>query len=246
LNKTVTAGSETITAQGFKYKKTSTSTWSTSDNGSLTGLTANTQYEFYAYATTASGTIEGSTRTFTTSAVPYVVPPTVTTLPATYITETSAILNKTVIVGDETIIEQGFNIKEKSASTWFTFVAAEERLDLIDFAANTEYEFYAYATTASGTVEGNTRTFRTLITTDIEKVQNPSISIFPNPTNNQITITSDQWDASDKVEIYNVNGGLVGVYDVSGGTSTTINIAHLSAGTYIVKMVNKAVKIVKP
>ncbi|GHT01699.1 hypothetical protein AGMMS49525_03180 [Bacteroidia bacterium] len=67
LNKSVSAGSETITSQGFKYKKTSASSWTTSTTGSLTGLTAGTQYQFYVYATTASGTINGTTLTFTTT-----------------------------------------------------------------------------------------------------------------------------------------------------------------------------------
>ena len=66
LNKTVAQGSETITEQGFKYKMTSDITWQTSTTGSLTGLTPNAQYQFYAYATTATDTYNGSTLTFKT------------------------------------------------------------------------------------------------------------------------------------------------------------------------------------
>ena len=68
LNKTVTAGTETITEQGFKYKKTSETTWETSTTGVLTDLTQNTQYEFYAYATTETyASINGETLTFLTT-----------------------------------------------------------------------------------------------------------------------------------------------------------------------------------
>ena len=68
LNKTVTEGSETITEQGFKYKKTADATWLTSATGTLTGLTPNTQYEFYAYAVTATyPSTNGATLTFTTA-----------------------------------------------------------------------------------------------------------------------------------------------------------------------------------
>jgi uncharacterized repeat protein (TIGR02543 family) len=71
------------------------------------------------------------------------------------------------------------------------------------------------------------------------------LQIYPNPVSDQLTVAGDQWNAGDKVEIYNVNGGLAGVYNVSGGASTTINIANLPAGVYIVKVGNKAAKIVK-
>ncbi|GHV08547.1 hypothetical protein FACS1894160_3010 [Bacteroidia bacterium] len=67
LNKTVTSNGATVTAQGFKYKKTSGTAWQTSLDGNLAGLTAATQYQFYAYATTASATFTGSTLDFTTT-----------------------------------------------------------------------------------------------------------------------------------------------------------------------------------
>jgi uncharacterized repeat protein (TIGR02543 family) len=69
---------------------------------------------------------------------------------------------------------------------------------------------------------------------------------YPNPVvNEQFTMDNGQLSAGEKIEIYNVNGALVGVYDVSGSESTTINIANLPAGTYIVKVGTKAAKIVK-
>jgi hypothetical protein len=72
------------------------------------------------------------------------------------------------------------------------------------------------------------------------------LQIYPNPTiNEQLTIDNGQLPAGSKVEIYSVNGGLVGVYDVSDGKSTTLNLSHLSQGTYIVKVGNKAAKVVK-
>ena len=66
LNKSVSAGSQTITSQGFEYRVSGASSWSTSTTGNLTGLSANTTYQFRAYATTASGTTYGNTLTFTT------------------------------------------------------------------------------------------------------------------------------------------------------------------------------------
>jgi hypothetical protein len=72
------------------------------------------------------------------------------------------------------------------------------------------------------------------------------LQIYPNPViNGQLTMDNGQLKAGDKVEIYNVNGGLTGVYNVSGGASTAISIGHLPAGIYIVKVGNRAAKIVK-
>ncbi|MDR1847987.1 MAG: fibronectin type III domain-containing protein, partial [Bacteroidales bacterium] len=157
LNSTITAGSETITAQGYQWRQQGTSTWSTSSNGLLTGLTANTTYEFYAYATTASGTTDGSTLNFTTLNVS-VVPPTVLTEAADNITQTSATLHSTITAGNETITAQGYQWRQQGTSTWST---SSDGL-LTGLTANTTYEFYAYATTASGTTDGSTLNFTTL------------------------------------------------------------------------------------
>jgi hypothetical protein len=53
-----------------------------------------------------------------------------------------------------------------------------------------------------------------------------------------------QWNAGDKAEVYNVNGVLVYSSSVAGSLSQ-INLSHLPAGTYIVKVGNKAAKVVK-
>ena len=74
LNGTITAGSEAITAQGFKYKATTATDWTTvSATGTtltvtVNNLTAETTYEYKAFATTASETVEGEVMNFTTLA----------------------------------------------------------------------------------------------------------------------------------------------------------------------------------
>jgi hypothetical protein len=55
-----------------------------------------------------------------------------------------------------------------------------------------------------------------------------------------------QWNTGDKVEIYNVNGTKVFETSLSiVNYPLSINIGHLPAGTYIVKVANKAAKVVK-
>ncbi|MEE1111671.1 MAG: fibronectin type III domain-containing protein, partial [Bacteroidales bacterium] len=168
LNGTITVGSEAITAQGFKYKAQSASSWTTvSATGTtisavVNGLTAQTAYVFKAFATTASGTVEGTEMTFTTSAAP-IVAPVVVTSAATGVDHQSAILNGTITAGSETITAQGFQYKAQSATTWSEVSATGTTISAVvnGLTEQTTYIFKAYATTASGTVEGNEMTFTT-------------------------------------------------------------------------------------
>ena len=170
LNGTITAGSETITAQGFMYKATAAVDWTTVNatgttiSATLTALTAETEYTFKAFATTASGTVEGEAMTFTTTAAPVViVAPEVVTLAASEITHESAVLNGTIIAGSEEITAQGFMYKATAAADWTTVAATGANITatLTALTAETEYTFKAFATTASGTVEGETMSFTT-------------------------------------------------------------------------------------
>jgi len=79
LSATFTDGGSAVTATGFKYATNAALTGATSVagsgttspfTGSLTGLTASTQYWAVGYATNAVGTSYGDTITFTTSAPP--------------------------------------------------------------------------------------------------------------------------------------------------------------------------------
>ncbi|MDR3327809.1 MAG: choice-of-anchor J domain-containing protein [Prevotellaceae bacterium] len=71
LNKTVTSGTEPVTAEGWRYKAQAAADWIdiTDDNGDLTALLANTTYDFFAYALAASEIFTGDTLSFTTLTV---------------------------------------------------------------------------------------------------------------------------------------------------------------------------------
>ncbi|GHT65660.1 hypothetical protein FACS189452_00160 [Bacteroidia bacterium] len=79
-----------------------------------------------------------------------------------------------------------------------------------------------------------------------------ALHIYPNPVSDQLTVTSDQWNAvgagsaRPSIEIYNVNGTKVFETPLSiVNYPLSINIAHLPAGIYIVKVGNKVAKVVK-
>ncbi|MDR1725196.1 MAG: T9SS type A sorting domain-containing protein [Bacteroidales bacterium] len=261
LNKTVTAGTETITSQGFKYKQSSASSWTdvtvTSSSYNLSGLTANTQYQFYAYATTASGTTNGSTLTFTTSAIQ---PPTVTTLSASSITQTTATLNKTVTAGTETITSQGFKYKQSSASSWTDVTATSSSYNLSGLTANTQYQFYAYATTASGTTNGSTLTFTTSATlstnADLASLSVNGYSLSPsfnvNITSYSVTVPNSITTRTISATSADANATISGTG--STGTLTVGNnvrnvIVTAQAGntkTYTITIIREAENIIPP
>jgi 1,4-alpha-glucan branching enzyme len=71
-----------------------------------------------------------------------------------------------------------------------------------------------------------------------------TLNVFPNPTGDLLTITGDHVKAQDTVELYSLNGALVATY-TAAGSSTTISIAKLPQGGYIVKVGGGTAKIFK-
>ena len=240
LNGTITAGSETITAQGFMYKATAAATWtSVSATGTtlaatVNGLSAETEYQFKAFATTASGTVEGTVMTFTTTSAP-IVAPSVATLPATGVTHQEATLNGTVTTGSEAITAQGFMYKATAAADWTTVAATGETMSatINGLTAETAYQYKAFATTASGTVEGAVVNFTTLqnpgaqptvVTLDATEITNESATL--NGTvvagTNQITAQGFKYKT-----VFDADWTTVEV----AGTNISATISNLTAET---------------
>ncbi|MBO7224617.1 MAG: fibronectin type III domain-containing protein, partial [Bacteroidales bacterium] len=239
LNGTITVGSETITAQGFKYKAQSASTWTTvSATGTtisavVNGLTAQTAYVFKAFATTASGTVEGAEMTFTTSAAP-IVAPVVVTSAATGVDHQSAILNGTITAGSETITAQGFQYKAQSATTWSEVSATGTTISAVvnGLTEQTTYIFKAYATTASGTVEGNEMTFTTTAAPVVVVLGEVTTTPATNVGNTSATLNGALVSAGES-ENFTVGFALATVADFTLEDNNVQNItATLNANTF--------------
>jgi uncharacterized protein (TIGR02145 family) len=173
LNATITAtGGNAVTATGFKYATNALLTsptdvvgsgTSSPFTGSLTGLTASTQYWAVGYATNAVGTSYGDTITFTTSALA----PTVDTDAATSVTATAATLNATITAtGGSAVTATGFKYATNAALTTPTDVVGSGTTSpftaaLTGLTASTQYWAVGYATNAVGTSYGDTITFTT-------------------------------------------------------------------------------------
>ena len=82
----------------------------------------------------------------------------------------------------------------------------------------------------------------------VKKEFNGELQVYPNPTTGQLTINSGEL-AIKKIEIYDVVGQLL--YQINKSTNNQINkeisidVSHLAAGMYFLKVDNKVVKFVK-
>ena len=75
----------------------------------------------------------------------------------------------------------------------------------------------------------------------------PSLQIYPNPTSGKLSVFSCQFsEMGGAVEIYDVVGQCVGAYRIRPTEDEiVIDISHLAAGLYFLKIDNKIIKIVK-
>jgi hypothetical protein len=97
--------------------------------------------------------------------------------------------------------------------------------------------------TADGEVLSST-TYTYSISTAVGAASAVALHVYPNPaTGGQLAIFNEQWEAGDKVEVYNLLGAVVGTYDVAGET-TVINVSHLPSGVYFARMGNRIAKVI--
>ena len=248
LNGTITAGSEAITAQGFMYKASSATDWTTvaatgtNLSATVNNLTVETAYEYKAFATTASSTVEGEVINFTTLAAPVVVtPPTVETLTATEVTHEAATLNGTITAGSEEITAQGFMYKASSAADWTTVSATGTTLTATvnNLTAETAYEYKAFATTASSTVEGEVINFTTLAASGLADAESGAIKamIYPNPAKDKATLSLSGLTANAKIIVSDLQGRIIQTEDLQAGTETyELNTSNYASGVYYIRI----------
>ena len=225
LNATITnPDNVTISAKGFEWKTTAGGTYTqitgtgtgTTFTADLSNLTANTSYTFKAFITFNGTTVYGDELTFTTLAQSQPTDPTVATVAASAITQTSATLNASITNPDNvTITAKGFEWKTTAGGTYTqiagtgtgnTFTA-----NLSGLTANTGYTYKAFITFNGTTVYGSEMTFTTLP----EDVQPCNV-----PTNLHTTAVENEaisiaWDADANVTSWNIQ------YRPVGGTLST-------------------------
>ena len=254
LNGTITAGSEEITAQGFRYKTATASEWievsatGTTISTTVNNLTAETAYVFKAFATTASGTVEGTEMTFTTIAAPIVVVEgEVTTTPATNIANTSATLNGALVsagnsenytigfalatVADFTLEDAGVqNITATLNGSTFSQAVN-------DLVEGQTYFYRAYITNEAGTAYGTVETFTLLGLTDALANQ-IAVSLYPNPASDNATLDINGLNQDAKIVISDLQGRILSQDNINAGTTRyTINVSDMTSGVYYIRII---------
>lgn len=169
--------------------------------------------------------------------------PTVTTYPATAITQTGATLNGAITdPGNQPVTAQGFEWKAVSDIDYQTVLTTGDIFshELTGLTDGTTYTYRAFATTANTTTRGADMTFSTLID-HIEEHLTSSIALYPNPANEYVDVRVDGNINIRDVEVYDVYGKIVAVVKtVCTPYSQRIDISTLSSGTYFVRVTTDA------
>ena len=212
----------------------------TATSKTFTGLTAGTAYTVEVRAVCASSQSAWVSTSFTIAPV-VVTPPTVNTLAASNITHDGATLNGTITVGSEAITAQGFMYKASSATDWTTVAATGTNLSATvnNLMAETAYEYKAFATTASSTVEGEVINFTTLAASGLADAESGAIKamIYPNPAKDKATLSLSGLTANAKIIVSDLQGRIIQTEDLQAGTETyELNTSNYASGVYYIRI----------
>ncbi len=212
----------------------------TATSKTFTGLTAGTAYTVEVRAVCASSQSAWVSTSFTTTAV-VVTPPTVNTLAASNITHDGATLNGTITAGSEAITAQGFMYKASSATDWTTVSATGTTLTATvnNLTAETAYEYKAFATTASSTVEGEVINFTTLAASGLADAESGAIKamIYPNPAKDKATLSLTGLTANAKIIVSDLQGRIIQTEDLQAGSETyELNTSNYASGVYYIRI----------
>ena len=214
----------------------------TTTSKSFTDLTANTTYTAYVRAICEESNSEWVSTTFTTlEAEPVIVPPTVATLAATEVTYSAATLNGTIAAGSEAISAQGFMYKATSAADWTTVAATGETMTATigGLSAETEYEYKAFATTASGTVEGEVMTFTTLANSGLNTAEGAvaTMTVYPNPASERAIIAVSGVENGAKIVVSDMQGRII-LSDNMTSKTYELSVANMIGGVYYIRVID--------
>ena len=213
----------------------------TATSKTFTGLTAGTAYTVEVRAVCASSQSAWVSTSFTTQNESGITAPTVNTLAATEVTHEAATLNGTITAGSEAITAQGFMYKASSAADWTTVAATGTTLTATvnNLTAETAYEYKAFATTASGTVEGEVINFTTLAASGLADAESGAIKamIYPNPAKDKAILSLTGLTANAKIIVSDLHGRIIQTEDLQAGTETyELNTSNYASGVYYIRI----------
>ena len=231
----------TITAQGFEWKAVSASSYNvlnatgTTMSSTLNNLTANTNYTYRAFVTTANGTHYGSDVNFTTledTPEPCDVP---TNL------HTTDIQNEAIsIAWDADANVSSWNIRYSTVGgTWNTATSNTNSYTITGLMGLTDYEIQVQANCGNGNLSEWSGSITAQTTNvGIENHLLNSISLYPNPANDVVNVQCTMNNVQlEGVEIIDVYGKVVRtVVGANNYSPIRINVSGLANGMYFVRV----------
>ena len=171
-----------------------------------------------------------------------IVPPSVVTLAATDVTNEGATLHGTIVAGNEEITERGFKYRTTGSTAWETIpsVGNAMTVTLHYLYPSTAYEYKAFATTPSGTTDGNVIYFTTsqvgLLSAESTS---PSITIYPNPASRSVTISAGGVESGAKIVVSDMQGRIILSDDMTSETYE-LSVANMTSGVYYIRVIDGA------
>ena len=237
----------TITAQGFEWKAASASNYTVVNAtgatmaSPITGLTANTDYTYRAFVTTANGTHYGDDVTFTTLqevVEPCDVP---TNLHASEFDAHSITIGWNTN-GNAT----GWNIHYRVENgTWSNAYSTTNSYVITGLVAETTYEIEVQADCGNGNLSDWCAPIHISTAYDgIESWLENSVSLYPNPAKEYVDIRVDGDLNVKTMEVYDVYGKLLNTVIVTENP-TRINVSGLANGMYFVRVTTEEGMVTK-
>lgn len=221
----------------------------TTPSYTLTNLLPETEYDFLVRANCGVGVSEWASVTFTTNDT--IIAPTVTTLPATAITQTSAVLNAEITEGTIEILTKGFYYKEAANATWDSITVegqTEISTILSDLLPQTTYAFKAFITTENALIQGEELTFTTdeSSLTDVENTI--EVNLYPNPAKEKVYLETKGFEKGVKAMLSDLQGRILKEIEINS-ERIEIDLNTLSSGVYYLKVFDthstQTIKIIK-
>lgn len=218
-------------------------------NYTLTNLTPATTYNVSVRANCSVETSEWANATFTT--LDTVIVPIVTTLPATAITATTAILNAEITEGTIDIITKGFYYKETANTLWDSIMiegATETSVIVSNLLPQTTYVYKAFITTENTVIEGEELSFTTDESSLAEINGAIEVNLYPNPTKEKVYLEVKGFEKGVKAVLNDLQGRILKEIEINT-ERMEIDLNSLSSGVYYLKVFDErstqAIKIIK-
>ncbi len=229
------------TSWNLQYKTASSSSWSNSitvnntPSYTLTGLTANTAYQVRVQAVCDANSVSNwANGSFTTLNNDEPSCPAPTNVAANNITTNSAVI--TWSQEPNTASSWTVIYKQNVASAWETATANAMTYTLSGLNPNTQYDVQVMANCDNGMQSAASETIHFITQPDgvNNYVLESSISVYPNPTSGQFTISNEQFTINS-VDVYDVYGKLISTTKVED-THVTLDINTYADGVYFARI----------